>query len=1636
MVEQIRIIMKAQFLKIAKVKDEKAFYKKYPTEEAFFKAHPEAKKSIKKARIGAYIGGDMIPNAEMIDFQDSIDVAEKQSIGSTQAEREAKAYDAAMLKAQQDQAKTSTDVMNMIKSSGEEGGGLMDMIGGEGGGIGGGSEGGGGLMEMLGGLFGGGAGGGMRYGGNVPKAYGGTNVNNWWSNITTSVQTTEDPNKFDINKFGIGPQTMGKLGGSSAAQTTPAAKGTPPDTSNPNWMMKDTSGPPYAPGSVTQSNDYKFGEEGTDQNLSSKLGGLTKLAGPVGGLIEGIDALKGEKEELARAKQLRMLTDLQLTASRTRPEEKERRYVRPEDVVNTGEPFFPIYGVGTNVLARDGVRLQSGGRIGGNPTEIQNTYGDGNSIYDNLGYVPLIDEDKEKNFRYGGDVPRAQTGWENYLSTISGGGSGFSGSGSGGTPWGAIGGFATNAANFVQGGGNAGGKVGGTIGGSIGAIFGPAGQAIGNFVGTIAGNELDPYVGGIKLNKKATKRNVQNIAYNDIASNIVAQQGPHVRNGGEIPIAQKGRKQFKLKDEREGIIQTKDQLEDRNVFSQNQSSFKKPVVQKEIKRTLKEAANPKVVIFAESPKDKPTYMEWDANLPKELEMIRQEQAQAQATLDSVLMTDKKYKDLFNKKEKLSNLASELEIKYGYEDPRAQQAWNNAARADLEISKYRNTPELEKKITPYQKALSALYDKFRESEFNPKVMDSTFYKEAQNVKDFYKRTDPNTKVDIVPLYGDKKLMQRKLKGMTPSDKFAIFGHSGDKLAGISNDEIAEYLSKSRVEDCYFGSCGFESHITGSPFENLKGKTLNYRPSGNLWLGFNPAAKTFDEGMWSRQDTYNGDGHQVSPIKPGVSYITNKLEDGGYMNPEYNPQLITMFGDHTAEDFADYAHKYRAGGHLKSYTPPSNKAMETFAMGGELKTHWGGYAETMSQNPYLPGTGETVMFRGQSHDESDGKGRTGIGVSYGPTGNDDYTDYAEYGTTAAEDKVDVEVERGEPMVQLQEGNEIDPATGEPKTSGVVFGNLRIPDRYLDLLGDPKAKGKKFKHYIADKSKEEARINKEIEKSTNELNALDVKSSGDRLTLAALEAKIKGGNMKLQKIADIKITSAGIQDAYNKTAEEYGLVADDLARGKIKIDKEADMQTRESRFGDVISKAKRGVTTTKETTTAPKKIEEYTSVEALKAAGFKQNAKGEWYRPVEEKKKTSTDKKSASAMDNIPKQSVDQKTGLFGGVTPEQFEEYKKKNSWYDWTDFDPTDPEDVDKYAKAFNAEAKKRGSKARIMSDELDPKTKKPIPGGKTKYVGKQLVSGVLEDVKEEEPGEEAIEIAVLREPGNTPVPYKRSKLIDYANQALDYIRPTDQEGFDYGQAMGELYALSNNQLEPVQAQMYKPELRVPYDISYQDVLNENQADFNALIRKTGYNPAAQSMVDATKYMANQKVLGDQFRANQAMKDQVYAENRNILNQAKLTNLGILDKQYERQAEALSNTKATTLAALNSLDDKIAKHKLENRTLGIYENLYKYRYDKSGRAINMNPLFQPNIPTVGSTTGTQKQVPIYGPDGKTITGYQLQEMTPQEIIEAQQKEQQQYTAVPSLATLPINGNIQTKTKKTSRNGSIVKAIKNL
>jgi hypothetical protein len=218
--------------------------------------------------------------------------------------------------------------------------------------------------------------------------------------------------------------------------------------------------------------------------------------------------------------------------------------------------------------------------------------------------------------------------------------------------------------------------------------------------------------------------------------------------------------------------------------------------------------------------------------------------------------------------------------------------------------------------------------------------------------------------------------------------------------------------------------------------------------------------------------------------------------------------------------------------------------------------------MSHKPYLPGTGETVMFRGKSHDESDGNGHTGIGVKYGSDGHhDSYTDYAEFGTEQAD--ADVEVERGEPAMEMMD------ESGEKNM--VVFGNLKIPNSFLDQIGDPSAKGKKFKGYVADLSKKEARQNKIIDNATKQLDNLDIYTPFDQLKLQGLKAMMTGADMKLKDIAQKKMNASFVQNAINETAEEMGVDADALAKGKIKVDKKAQQEM--AKYGKEIFKAQTG-------------------------------------------------------------------------------------------------------------------------------------------------------------------------------------------------------------------------------------------------------------------------------------------------------------------------------------------------------------------------------------------------------------------------------------------------------------------------------
>jgi hypothetical protein len=748
----------------------------------------------------------------------------------------------------------------------------------------------------------------------------------------------------------------------------------------------------------------------------------------------------------------------------------------------------------------------------------------------------------------------------------------------------------------------------------------------------------------------------------------------------------------------------------------------------------------------------------------------------------------------------------------------------------------------------------------------------------------------------------------------------------------------------------------------------------------------------------------------------------MEEGGWVSHDWQPQVIASFGEHSMEDLLKRDPEMdtlRTGGHI---TQNNMFPTDQYALGGELKTTWGGYAEPISHNPYMPGTGETVMFRGKSHEESDGRGHTGIGVKYGAGGK--MTDYAEYGSENAD--ADVEVERGEPATEM-----IDGQTGEKNM--VVFGNLQIPNMFLDQIGDVKAKGKKFKNYVADLGKMEAKQNNIIDKASEQIDDLDVYTPFDKLKMDALEAMTLGANMKLKDAALKKSNAAAVQNALNDTAAEHGLDADHLAKGKIKIDKEAMKQ--QAKYGKEIMKAQTGTEYPYHPITNPTGYKDRLS--------FSQDVKDvvapkdqSWYKATPRYQgklsepwdpKGNTNKKVyTEAFQKFKEQKQKgQKPFVPYSLNSNVAKVYDLALKDFNEQDSAPASARKIVKPSDISNvktttpvAETKKTATtttppktvtktKGSTSTKTVAPATTKTAPAPQysdstsflTDKTGRHIKIP-MELLQEANAAEQTpdTQTAATAESKTTGSKKGKPDWMSAVNTILPYLMPSDQEAFDYSQVAPELMSMATNQLDPVQAQLYRPELGTSYDISLQDQMNANQADFNSLQRTVGYNPAALSALAANKYAANSGILGEQFRLNQAEKNRVYEGNRATLNDAQLKNLGILDTQMTRQSQAKSLTKQQNIEAMKSISDKIAKNKLENKTLGIYENLYKYRFDKDGRALNMNPLAQ--FDYSGANASTTSNAP---------EGYEYET-----ILKKKKK----------------------KDEETGRNGKIVKAIKNL
>ena len=908
-----------------------------------------------------------------------------------------------------------------------------------------------------------------------------------------------------------------------------------------------------------------------------------------------------------------------------------------------------------------------------------------------------------------------------------------------------------------------------------------------------------------------------------------------------------------------------------------------------------------------------------------------------------------------------------------------------------------------------------------------------------------------------------------------------------------------------------------------------------------------------------------------------------EEGGYMNPEYNPQVIAKFGDFTMNQLLappQDADMLRAGGHLKEYTPPSEAAMYTgrdlpyqmedggqMAMGGDLQVHWGGNVEEMSYNPYLPGDGITYMPHGQSHDEANSKGQSGIGITYG-------------------DKP-VEIERNEPMVKLKDGG------SSEDDSLFVFGNLLKP-----------GSKQKFKHYVADLSKMEAKQNKLVDKTTSMIDDVDANDQFDKLKLNTGQANLIGTSMKLKEIAQKKMDAAAEQNAILDTAKEFGLESDALAKGKIKYakanDPYAEFGAKLEKFGPGGKKkaapkydpefenfinpammleqanSSRQVTPSGSTSpvggvyrggaynygtanadngayNTPEKAKEFyyknywSKVKDLPAglrtralqlaintgdpygelmvAAGKMSVKDRAATKDQRKDKVITGNKDWEAnkkaiLDEYNKDPQ----GFLGKLDAEQDRYYDsyiannpldvnsdtRKDFYNDYVGLakyasQPYINSAVPGNASPANqpvssapsqvpaATIPKKASSSGALTGATPPASSVPasVPANAPKqlwqipkkeraalakangiknYTGTKAQNMKLLGVINK-PAPQPLSSKFLPTPDlNAPAqPYayplgegqdqptmipdwmsadatapvdmsnyvakqteapadtttggkKKDRssawnnILTGVNSALPFLRPSNQMTLDPSQLSGEMLALATNELEPVYAQTFQPNLSQPFSISLQDMRNQITSESRAAQRLAQNNPAAAAMIASQAAEAKNKVNAEEFRANQGEQARVAELNRATLNDAQMKNLGIFDQQYQRQAQAKSNTKQQAIAALNSMNDKILKNKLENRQLATYENLYNYRFTPNGVAYNINPLAQFNPYGSGASSGLT---------GKLAPGKDYSLDRAGNII-----------GVHSVGKDDTAKNGKKISKGDQKNSSIVKAIKNL
>jgi len=721
-------------------------------------------------------------------------------------------------------------------------------------------------------------------------------------------------------------------------------------------------------------------------------------------------------------------------------------------------------------------------------------------------------------------------------------------------------------------------------------------------------------------------------------------------------------------------------------------------------------------------------------------------------------------------------------------------------------------------------------------------------------------------------------------------------SSDKAKEMLKDGTAHGKKLTKKQKQYFGmvaagKAAFGDLLSGDPTKPSLVKPQPYDPRHGSIAGTNAF------GALAAMDR-----PQMETAK-GIDLVNESIRSG-VLPHMMDKNRAKSYRDLLDPKMYNYLYEFNNRSDLKGMTP--DQRMQTFyniqsndpaiqSMKDNIKRYGYGTSEFQRNAPVAMPTPGTIAGMANGGVMYDDGGQ--INTMWG--GNANLESYNPYDGGTVEFNGDSHAQGGIGM--QYNGNPVEVEGGEyaaRDNSGnlTIYGNMYVPGT--------KTKFKQAAKAIADKEKRYDMLNT---KGADLVNDANPASKFEQLKFNAGRVMMQGGKMGMEDLASKKERLASLQKSMLDMAEAHGLDPHAMSQGKMK----------KAKGGASIPFYEDGGT---DPGNDPTRADRNNNPGNIK------------YGKLAQKYGAKTDKDGFAVF-------PDRKTGekaMRDLLTSKGYRDMSAKDAINKWTGGHPyrydlgplTDKKisemDPDELSIVMGTMTKGEGTRygVRPSTPRPTPNTPKPEvpnPGPFTPYT--------LPDIPltSETPG---------TKPGKVKTPYDELQIPERGKL------PSNVEPLHLNQILPELYGIATNKVEPVPSQRFEPQLYSPYQVSFQDRLNQNQATLNAGMRAVGTganNPAAIGTLAAQKYQADQATLGDEFRTNQAIRDDITNKNVALVNDANMKNLGIADTQMVRQSEARSKTRQFNQMILNSLSDKYAKNEFENKRLAAYENLYDYRF---------------------------------------------------------------------------------------------------